>query len=331
MTPEKEIRKMDKVQAAVVGVGHLGCRHARIYSELPDVDLVGVVDIDFNRAVEVAREYGARPLRSIAEIPSEVEAVSVVVPTDRHFDVSRELLSRGFHLLLEKPITETDVQARELLKLAEKANLLIQVGHVERFNPAILALEKILKEPRFIECHRQAPFQIRGTEVGVVLDLMIHDLDIILHLVSSPLESVEAVGVPILSSREDIAQARLKFRNGCIANVSTSRVSSERVRRLRIFQDNAYISIDYIHRRGKVYRKQGGSITIEELPVPRGEPLRLELESFIESVRLGGRPQVPAEHGLEALTVAMEIIKEVEKSRKKLKKLQNLEEEETGQ
>ncbi len=317
---------MDKVKAAVVGVGHLGSRHARIYSELPGVDLVGVVDTDFDRAGEVARQYRTRPLASIGDIPSEVEAVSVVVPTNHHYDISLRLLEMGFNLLLEKPITETDVQARELLKLAEKENLLIQVGHVERFNPAVLALEKILKEPRFIECQRHAPYQLRGTEVGVVLDLMIHDLDIILHLVSSPLESVEAIGMPILSRSEDIAHARLKFKNGCVANLFTSRVSPQRLRRLNVFQDDAYISVNYMKQRARVYRKDQGEIVFDDLPVPKGEPLKMEISSFIESVRLGGRPQVPAEHGLEALTLAMAIIKEVGRSQKKIKKLQRLEE-----
>ena len=313
---------MDTIKVAVVGVGHLGSRHARIYSELEGVELVAVVDTDFARAEEVAGDYSCRPFRHYKDIPEAVEAVSVVVPTDRHYRVASDLLEQGRHLLIEKPITNDVVQARELLKLADKNGLLLQVGHVERFNPSILSLEKIIKEPRFIECHRNAPFQRRGTEVGVVLDLMIHDLDIILHLVASPVESLEAVGVPLLSQFEDIANARLKFKNGCIANISTSRVSPGKMRKIRIFQDDAYISLDYMAQEARVYRKEANRILIDHLPVPKGEPLKLELESFVEAVRLGGKPQVPAEGSLEALKIAMEVTRQVEKSVKRLKKLQ---------
>lgn len=313
---------MDKVKVAVVGVGHLGSRHARIYSELPGVELVGVVDVVLSRAEKVSREYHSRSFKSIYDLPQDVEAVSVVVPTDQHYQVTKKLLLRGCHLLVEKPITDDIVQAQELLKLAEKYNLLLQVGHVERFNPGILALEKIIKEPRFIECHRQAPFQPRGTEVGVVMDLMIHDIDIILYLVASPVDSLEAVGVPVLTAQEDIANARIKFKNGCMANISASRVSPEKMRKIRIFQDDAYISLDYIAQEALVYRKEGNRITVQRLPAPKREPLKLELKSFIECVRLGGKPQVPAEHSLEALKVATEIIGEVKKAERRLRKLQ---------
>ncbi len=313
---------MDTVKVAVVGVGHLGSRHARIYSELPGVDLVAVVDTDFSRAEEVAGDYSCRSFRQIKDIPEAVEAVSVVVPTDRHYQVAAALLEKNHHLLVEKPITDDVPLAQELLKLADKNNLVLQVGHVERFNPGILSLEKIIREPRFIECHRNAPFQRRGTEVGVVLDLMIHDLDLILHLVASPVESLEAVGVPLLSRYEDIANARIKFKNGCIANISTSRVSPGKMRKIRIYQDDAYISLDYMAQEARVYRLEANRILVDHLPVPKGEPLKLELESFVEAVRLGGKPQVPAEGSLAALKIAVEVTRQVEKSVKKLKKLQ---------
>ena len=313
---------MDLIKVAVVGVGHLGSRHARIYAELQGVELVGVVDIDRRRAEEVANEYNCRPFRRIEDLPSLVEAVSIVVPTDRHYEVAGVLMERGCHLLVEKPITNDIPRARELLRLADKGDLLLQVGHVERFNPGILELEKIVKEPRFIECHRNAPFQPRGTEVGVVLDLMIHDLDIILYLVSSPVDSLEAVGATIISEHEDIANARIRFKSGCIANITTSRVSPSKMRKIRIFQDDAYISLDYMAQTAQVYRKEAGRIVVDSLPIPRGEPLKLELQSFIEAVRLGGKPQVPAEESLAALKVAVEVTREVEKSEKKLKKLQ---------
>jgi len=284
---------MDLIKVAVVGVGHLGSRHARIYSELPGVELIGVLDTDRDRTADIAEQYDCRAFTTLEEIPSSVEAISVVVPTDRHYEVASTLMERGYHLLIEKPITDDVIHARELLRVAEKSNLLLQVGHVERFNPGILEIEKIVKEPRFIECHRNAPFQPRGTEVGVVLDLMIHDLDIILYLVSSPVDSLEAVGATILSKHEDIANARIKFKSGCIANITTSRVSPSKMRKIRIFQDDAYISLDYMAQTAQIYRKEAGRIFFDELPIPRGEPLKLELTSFIEAVRLGGETAGP--------------------------------------
>jgi len=313
---------MDLIKVVVVGVGSLGSRHARIYSELPGVELVGVLDTDRERTEEIATQYDCQAFLTLEEIPSSVEAISIVVPTDRHYEVADGLMNRGYHLLIEKPITDDVSHARELLKLAEKSNLLLQVGHVERFNPGILEIEKIVKEPRFIECHRNAPFQPRGTEVGVVLDLMIHDLDIILYLVSSPVASLEAVGATILSKHEDIANARIKFKSGCIANITTSRVSPAKMRKIRIFQDDAYISLDYMAQTAQIYRKEAGRIIIDELPIPRGEPLKLELESFVEAVRLGGKPQVPAEGSLAALEVAVAVTEEVAKSEKRLAKFQ---------
>jgi len=309
-------------------VGHLGSRHARIYSELAGVELVGVVDSDLSRARAVADEYGTRALGGIEEIPSSVEAVSVVVPTDRHFQVASELLRRGFHLLIEKPITVTVAEARELHRVAEERKVVIQVGHVERFNPAVLAVEKILRPPRFIECHRLAPYQPRGTEVSVVLDLMIHDLEIILHLVASPVESLEAVGMPVLSPSEDIANARIRFRSGCIANVTASRITPHRMRKIRIFQDDGYISLDYNEQRAEVYRLEAGRICREVLATRRQEPLKLELQSFVESVRLGGLPQVPAEHGLGALKLANDILTDAARARKKLARLKTRSREE---
>jgi len=313
---------MDLIKVVVVGVGHLGSRHARIYSELPGVELVGVLDSNRERTKEIAEQYHCLPFTKLEDIPSSVEAISVVVPTDRHYEVAAELMERGYHLLIEKPITDNVSHARELLRLAEKSNLLLQVGHVERFNPGILEIEKIVKAPRFIECHRNAPFQPRGTEVGVVLDLMIHDLDIILYLVSSPVSSLEAAGATILSQHEDIANARIKFKSGCIANITTSRVSPARMRKIRIFQDDAYISLDYMAQTAQIYRKEAGRIFADELEIPRGEPLKLELESFMEAVRLGGKPQVPAEDSLAALEVAVAVTEEVAKSEKRLAKIQ---------
>jgi len=318
---------MEKIKTAVIGVGHLGSRHARIYSELPGVELAAVVDSDRTRARDIAEQYGARACPTIADLPEDVEAVSVVVPTDRHFQVSAQLLEMGYHLLIEKPITVTVAEAEQLHRMAQERSLMIQVGHVERFNPAILAVEKILGIPRFIECHRLAPFQPRGTEVSVVLDLMIHDLEIILHLVASPVESVEAVGMPVLSPSEDIANARISFRNGCIANVTASRISAQRMRKIRIFQDDAYISLDYNAQEARVFRVEAGRILGETLGTERKEPLKLELSSFVDSVRLGGKPQVPAEHGLGALRLANEILAQAARETKKLARLREKKQE----
>jgi len=298
---------MERMRVAVVGVGNLGRHHARIYAGLPGVELVGVVDIDDRAAYKIARKFGTTPYRSLGEIPGTLDAVSVVVPTQAHRPVSIEALKLGAHVLLEKPIALDMQEANEIIDAAHSRNLVLQIGHIERFNPAIVALRKILTRVGFIEVHRLSPYKHEGTEVGVVLDLMIHDIDIILTIVASPLVEIQAVGIPVLSRSEDIANARLRFENGCIANVTASRISFEKVRKIRVFQSNAYLSLDYQNQEGMIYRKDGGCIVREKLPLEKDEPLKLEIVSFLDCVRASREPLVPGEQGRQALRVASEI------------------------
>ena len=292
----------------------MGKEHARLYSLLPGVELVGVADIDQRRAKGTAAQYRTVGYQDYRDLYGKVEAVSIVVPTDLHYSVARDFLKRDIHLLLEKPITRTTEEAEKLIKLANRNKLIFQIGHIERFNAAIREMEKLIKSPRFIESHRLAPYQPRGTEVGVVLDLMIHDLDIILHLVNSPIKRIEAIGVAVLSKHEDIANARLLFENGCVANVTSSRLSREKLRKLRIFQSDSYISLDYLAQEIDLYRKKGEAISREKISPRRFESLRLELEDFLECVSRGRRPLVSGEEGQEVLKVALEIERQIQKN-----------------
>lgn len=298
---------MDKMRVAVIGVGNLGRHHARIYAELPGVELAGVVDIDQKRAEKIARKLGTNSYTAIGAIPGKIDAVSVVVPTNVHHTVASEALERGIHVLLEKPIALTMTEATAIIDLAKERKLILQVGHIERFNPAIMALKKILTKIGFIEVHRLAPYKKPGTEVGVVLDLMIHDIDIILSIVDSPIREINAVGIPVLSPSEDIANARVLFESGCTANMTASRISFEKVRKIRVFQSNAYISLDYQKQEGMIYRKEGERIVREKMPLEKEEPLTLEIKSFLECIRASREPVVPGEHGRHALSVASEI------------------------
>jgi len=298
---------MDKMRVAVVGVGNLGKHHARVYTELPDVELAGVVDIDARAAERVARRLGVSAYARLSDIPGKLDGVSVVVPTEAHRPVALEALERGASVLIEKPIALDMAEATTIIDRARQKGLVLQVGHIERFNPAILALKKILTRVGFIEVHRLAPYRLQGTEVGVVLDLMIHDIDIVLSIVDSPIREVRAVGIPVLSANEDIANARLSFENGCIANMTASRISFEKMRKIRIFQSNAYISLDYQNQEGMIYRTEGSRIVRERMPLEKDEPLKLEIKSFLECVRASRKPIVPGEHGRQALRVASDI------------------------
>ncbi len=303
---------MKKLKVGVVGVGRLGKEHARLYALLPGVELVGVADVDGARAKTVAARNGTVGYNDYEELYGKVAAVSIAVPTDLHYPVARDFLQRGIHLLLEKPMTRTTEEAEELIKLAKRNKLVFQVGHIERYNAAIREIETLIQSPRFIESHRLAPYQPRGTEVGVVLDLMIHDLDIILHLVDSPLKRVEATGVAVLSRHEDIANVRLLFQNGCVANVTSSRLSREKMRKLRIFQNDSYISLDYLVPAIDLYRKKEGTISREKISPRKVEPLRLEIEDFVACVSGGKRPLVSGEEGKEVLKVALEIERQIQ-------------------
>jgi len=298
-----------KIPVAVVGVGYLGKFHAEKYAAAEDADLIAVVDVDEARAGEVADKLGTRALTNYAQLFGQVRCVSIATPTLQHYAIAREFLEQGIDVLVEKPLTVDPNQARELVQLAESKEAILQVGHLERFNPAIRKLESVIKEPKFVECHRLAPFVERGTDVNVVLDLMIHDIDVIASLVRSPVDRVEAVGVPVLTDKPDIANARITFSNGCIANVTSSRVSLKRERKVRFFQPDAYISIDYDQRRAQIFYKPpvGASwldIRGETIEIKEGDALADEIHSFLECVRKRTLPLVSGADGLRALEIA---------------------------
>jgi predicted dehydrogenase len=307
-----------KTRVGVIGVGHVGQHHARIYRELPGVELAGIADIDPARLQEVKRVAEAPVFQDYRELFGHVEGVSLAVPTHLHAQIARECLDRGVDVLVEKPMAQTLEEAEELTDLAKRRGRILQVGHVERFNGAVRALHRIVKTPGFIECHRLSPFPQRGTDVDVILDLMIHDIDIILSLVKSPVSQVNAVGVPVLTDRVDISNARLEFASGCVANVTASRVSIERLRKIRIFQPDTYISLDYASQEITLFRRlppdlasqppQLPQIVREEVVVEKEEPLRLQLMSFLSSVRERTRPEVSGEEAVEALRVASQIL-----------------------
>ncbi len=312
---------MNKIKTVVIGVGHLGKFHARICSENPDIDLVGVVDVSEENAKKIAEEYNTKSFLDIKNaLQEEVDAVHVVVPTDKHFEVTKVLLEAGKHVLLEKPMTSTVDEAEKLLKLAKENDCVLQVGHVERFNPAVIGIQKVLTQPIFIEIHRLSPFNPRGTEVNVVYDLMIHDIDIILHLVGSEVEKIEAVGIPVLTETADIANARLTFANGCVANVTASRVSAERMRKIRVFQSDAYVSLDYVAQNAKIFKRDGWQIIDDEINFSGEQPLQKEIQSFVDCIKNGTRPVVSGEDGKKALEVAEKISKSMEEHLAKLKK-----------
>jgi predicted dehydrogenase len=312
---------MEKIRAAVIGVGYLGRFHAQKYAQAQGCELVAVVDARADTRDAVGEELKARPLADHRELLGAVDAVSVVTPTPAHFAIARDFLDAGAHVLVEKPITETPAQARELIAIAARAQRILQVGHLERFNAAILAAEPYLKSPNFVECHRMAPYRERGTDVNVVLDLMIHDIDIVQTIVGAPLATIDAVGTPVFSEEIDIANARLRFANGCVANATASRVSMKTERKLRIFEDDAYLSLDLQQKILTVIRKRAGSdapgplpVTIEEQSLEPGDALKAEIDSFLSCIRDGRPPVVPGEAGLTALETAIRITEQVHRS-----------------
>jgi predicted dehydrogenase len=300
------------VRVAVVGVGHHGRNHARILSALAGAELVAVVDTNAARAAEVAAACGGRPSADARAIVGDVDAVTIAVPTGQHVDVALPFIEAGAAVLVEKPMAGTLADADRLIAAAARAGVPLAVGHTERFNPAVEAARGLLTDPRFIEVHRLGTFPDRSLDIDVVFDLMIHDLDVVLSLVRSEVESIEAVGVPVLTGRIDIANARLRFANGCIANLTASRISRDRVRKIRFFQPMAYLSIDYAARKLEVWRLVKGSgpmpsIEGGEAPVADEEPLRRELADFVEAARTGRAPAVTGEDGRRALALATEI------------------------
>ncbi len=311
-----------KLRTVVIGYGYLGFHHTRIYSNLDEVELVGVVDISQERREKARNEFHVPVFTSIDEILDEdLDIVSVVTPTSTHKEVSIPFLERGVHVLVEKPISSTVEEGREMVETARKKGCILQVGHVERFNGAVRALFNLIERPRFIECHRLSPFPGRGTDVSVVHDLMIHDIDIILTLTNSPTTNIDAVGVAVFSETEDIANVRLRFQSGCIANLTASRVSMDRMRKIRIFSDREYVSTDYSSQSLLVYRKKEGKIPpncnpmefieITPIQISNEEPLLAEIKSFISSVRNGTPPEVSGEDGLKALELSCKIVEQI--------------------
>jgi predicted dehydrogenase len=309
---------MEKIRAAVIGVGYLGRFHAQKYAALPDCELMGVVDSNPEVAARVASELGTAPLGDYRALLGRVDAVSVVTPTPSHAEIAAAFLGAGSHVLVEKPITETGEQAQRLIELARAHGRVLQVGHLERFNPAILAAEPLLTTARFIECLRLAPFKERGTEVNVVLDLMIHDIDLVQMIVGSSVASLDAVGTPVFSAEIDIANARLRFANGCVANVTASRVSLKTERKLRVFRDDAYLSIDLHQKILTVIRKRAQPVGPGELPVhieerslAQGDALLAEIQAFVAAIRGLGPVIVSGEDGQRALRTAIAISERV--------------------
>ncbi len=302
------------LRVAVIGVGHLGQHHARIYTELPGVELVAVVDVAEARRREVAGRLRVPAAADYRTLLGKVDAVSVAVPTLLHAEIARAFLVAGSDVLVEKPITRTVTEADDLVAVAAAGGRILQVGHSERYNAGVQALAKQVQNPGFIEVHRMGPFPGRGTDVDVVLDLMIHDIDIVLTLVKAPVTAVSAVGVPVISDQVDIANARIEFASGCVANLTASRVSGERLRKIRVFQRDTYFVLDYASQELHLFRPtptdgSGRSrLTRVDIPVSRVEPLRQELEDFVSSVRTRRPPMVPGEAGRQAVAVAAQII-----------------------
>jgi len=338
-----------KVKVAVLGTGSLGQHHVRIYAELAAaglVELTGIFDTNADTARKIAAKHNVRAFNSVAEAAAAGDALNIATPTSTHFELARGLLAQGKHVLVEKPMTDDIAQAAELVQLARQNNCVLQVGHVERFNPVFKYLETVATQPRFIECHRLSPYPARSTDIGVVLDLMIHDLDVVLAFVKSPVTSVDAVGIPVLSKSEDIANARLRFANNCVANLTASRVSPERMRKIRVFSgpDNpCYISLDYRAQEGFIYRLArddqpessklkkvlvaklgigkdsaivsefaGKKIVREPVPIAKDEPLKLELQHFVECIREKQTPMVSGESAKRALDLAFEITRQIQ-------------------
>ncbi|MST94837.1 MAG: Gfo/Idh/MocA family oxidoreductase [Pedosphaera sp.] len=332
-----------KVKVAVLGTGSLGKEHARIYAELAAagvVEFTGVFDVVAETSRKFAEKFGVRAFTSAAQAAAASDALNIVTPTTTHYELAKTLLAQGRHVLLEKPMTDNAAQAAELVQLAREHRCILQVGHVERFNPVFKYLETVATEPRFIEAHRLSPYPARSTDIGVVLDLMIHDLDIVLAFVKSPVTSFDAVGIPVLSQSEDIANVRLRFANGCVANLTASRVSPERMRKIRVFsggKTTSYISLDYRAQSGYIYRLArdheaessllkklllakdstivsefaGKRIVREPVPIEKREPLKLELEHFVRCVREHKTPIVSGESAKRALDLAFEITRQI--------------------
>lgn len=303
---------MNPLRVGVIGTGHMGLNHVRVYSELPSCELTAVYDRDSAAAANAAKKFKTTAVSTIEEFADSIDAATVCTPTITHYEIGKFLLSKGKHLLIEKPLAENSAHAHELATTAAAHGCVLQVGHIERFNPTLTALEAKLRNPRFLEVTRLSPFPNRSTDIGVVMDLMIHDIEIILHLVRSPIVSMDCVGIAVLSRGEDIANVRFRFENGCVANVTASRISADRLRKIRVFQEDAYLSLDYQKQDGVIYRMSDGKIVREKVSVEKGEPLRNQLSSFIDCAREGLQPKVSGREAAAALDIALEITRQIE-------------------
>ncbi|WP_457572671.1 Gfo/Idh/MocA family oxidoreductase [Desulfolithobacter sp.] len=318
---------MEKIRVGVIGVGYLGRFHAQKYAAMEDVDLVGVVDVDADQAQKVARESGTEPFTDYHDLLGKVDAVSIVVPTVHHHAVAMACLEHNLDVLVEKPITTTVEEADELIALAEERDRVLQVGHLERFNPAVLAMQPLLHNPLFIEAHRISVFKNRGTDVDVILDLMIHDIDIILSIIKAPIKTIHTVGAPVITRLTDIANARLIFENGCTANVTVSRISMDNIRRMRIFQPGTYLSVDFSEKEVMAIRLKKGAGN--GLPLPDiskygfkdQDILEMELRDFIHNVRDRSRPRVSGHEGRRALAVALQVVAQVNENRARVEEM----------
>ncbi len=306
----------DHIKIGVIGTGHLGSLHAKIYSLIKKkskISLVGVCDINKSRAKEVGKKYGTPYYTNCKDLIGKVDAVSIVVPTTLHYEVAKDFLKAGVHVLVEKPITKKLEEANELIELAKKKSLILQVGHIERFNSAIRSVEPLLKKPRFIECQRLGSVhkKLRIKDVGVVLDMMIHDIDIILGLVKSKVKTIEAVGISTVSDHEDLANVRLSFQNSVIADITASRVTKEEVRNIRIFQEQSYILLDFMHQEAYQFTGDDKNVKKEKIKIRKKNALKVELKSFIDCVRNNKTPLVSGIEGRQALEVALAILEKI--------------------
>jgi predicted dehydrogenase len=306
------------LRVGVVGVGYLGKFHAEKYARMADVDLVGVVDINRTLAEQIATQFDTKAFTDHRDLIGKVDSASIVVPTPEHFSITRDYLKNDIDVLIEKPMTVTLEEADELIRFSESRDLIVQVGHLERFNPAVVALKNIVNRPMFIESHRLSIYNARGTDVSVVLDLMIHDIDIILNFVRSDLQSIHAAGIAVVSEHVDIANARLEFSNGCVANVTASRISMKNERKIRLFQKDAYISVDFANRGITIISRDGSDdsvlipgMNIKQLEFKKGDALEDELVSFVNAVTRRERPEVTAQMGREALKIALNIMDQI--------------------
>lgn len=305
---------MEKVRVGIIGVGYLGTHHARVLSYLGEAELKGVADIDFKKAVEIGNRHGVKYYQKYEDMLEEIDAAIVATPTSEHFPITMHLLREGKSVLVEKPLTETVEQGEELVSLANKNGIVLRAGHLERFNPAVEVLEDLITEPKFIEAERLGSFSSRSLDINVVLDLMIHDLDIILSLIKDEVSHIRSSGIHVLSEKIDIAHARLEFKSGCVANLTASRVHQGKVRKLRIFEPTSYYSVDYINQEVSIFPLNGRQADIKTLKIKKEEPLKKELQSFFLSIRDKKPRKVSGEEGLRALKLAYEVLGKAEKS-----------------